>query len=369
MRRAVAVLLVISLAGCSVGDIRRTPPVPASPAATPSTPAPATAAPMKSRGADEVRRTRFDLGATFTPHTVEFADQRTGYAMFIGCDQAGPQPAEGCPAALFGTGDGGRTWQEIRHPHRLAKNHQMYVGGGKLILLAEPHGWWVSADRGRTFTHQPAEDTTPSFYHEAFGRYQACCDADQTRKVVEFTAGKMRPVPTQPPIPSVDTVGSGRDLLYAAGLKDGRPYAAVSADRGRTWKPTALAADADLDMLQIMVSYGGEHAWLVGNTSRFAFPRLWLYDGQGWRPSGTEGHPLEYLSAAALDDGSVAITGPAGAGVVLGGAYRELDWPVGRGWVTVLADGTVFSQVDRDTWLGVGTGTERRWIRIELSAR
>lgn len=363
MRRAVAVLLVMSLAGCSVGDIRRTPPRPPSPAPTPSA-----AAPTKPRGADEVRRTRFDLGPDFTLHTVEFADRDNGYAIFLGCDQAGPIPAGGCPAKLFGTHDGARTWQPIRHPHPLAKNHQMYVRGDRLILLAEPHGWWISTDQGRTFTHDATKDGTPYLYLEAFGRYQSCCDADDDRRVVEFAGGKMRPVPTQPPIPSVGTVGFGRDLLYAAGLKDGKPYAAVSADRGRTWKPTPVNADGDLDMIQIMISYGGEHAWLVGTRLRFGFPQLWLYDGQGWRPSGTEGHPLEYLSAAPLDDGSVAITGPAGAGVVIGGAYRELDWPVGRGWVTVLPDGTVFSQVDRDTWLGEGTGTERRWIRIELSA-
>jgi hypothetical protein len=365
MRRAVALLVAMSLAGCSVGDIRRTPPVTESAA-----PAPSTTAPKKPRGADEVRSTRVVVGPDFTLHTVEFGDRDHGYAIFIGCDQAAPQPAEGCPAALFGTHDGGRTWQPIRHPHVLAENHQMYVRGDKLILLAEPHGWWISTDQGRTFTHDPAKGTTPYLYHEAFGRYQACCDADDNQRVVEFADGKIRPVPTQPPIPSVGTVGFGRDLLFAAGLRDGRPYAAVSADRGRTWRPTVVAGGADdLDMVQVMVSYGGEHAWLIAVTSRFAFPQLWLYDGQGWRPSGTEGHPMEYLSAAPLDDGSVAITGPAGAGVVLGGAYRELDWPVGRGWVTVLADGTVFSQVDRDTWLGIGTGTERRWIRVELSGR
>ena len=120
-------------------------------------PAPSTAAPTKPRGADEVRSTRVDVGPDFTLHTVEFGDRDNGYAIFIGCDQAGPQPAEGCPAALFGTHDGGRTWQPIRHPHALAENHQMYVRGDKLILLAEPHGWWISTDRGRTFAHDRGE--------------------------------------------------------------------------------------------------------------------------------------------------------------------------------------------------------------------
>ena len=146
-----------------------------------------------------------------------------------------------------------------------AENHQMYVRGDKLILLAEPHGWWISTDQGRTFTHDPAKGTTPYLYHEAFGRYQACCDADDNQRVVEFAGGKMRPVPTQPPIPSVGTVGFGRDLLYAAGLRDGRPV------RHRVRRPRAhLAADrggrapTTWSWCRSSVSYGGEHAWLIG---------------------------------------------------------------------------------------------------------
>ena len=235
MRRAVALLAVMSLAGCSVGDIRRTPPVTESAA-----PAPATTAPTKPRGADEVRSTRVGVGPDFTLHTVEFGDRDNGYAIFIGCDQAGPTPAEGCPAALFGTHDGGRTWQPIRHPHLLAENHQMYVRGDKLILLAEPHGWWISTDRGPDVHPRSGEgNATPYLYHEAFGRYQACCDADDNQRVVEFAGGKMRPVPTQPPIPSVGTVGFGRDLLYAAGLRGRAPV------RRRVRRPRAhLEADA-----------------------------------------------------------------------------------------------------------------------------
>jgi len=363
MRKALVVLLAFALAGCSVGDIRR--PTPTGPPLTPST---ASVRPPNAGVADEVRRTELPLGQGFRLHTVEFGDRDHGFAMFIGCDQAAPQPKEGCPAELFGTADGGRSWQPIRHPHRLAENHQMYVRGDTLVLFAEPHGWWFSTDRGATFRHD-ASNETPYAYHEAFGRYQACCDADAERKVVEFVDGRMRPVPTQPPVPNVGPVELARDTLYAAGLKDGRPYAAISDDRGRTWRRTVVAGGADgLDMLQILVSSGGEHVWLMGTRSRFGFPQLWLYDGQGWRPSGATGHPLEYLSAAALDDGSVAITGPSGAGVVSGGAYGTLDWPVGRGWIFVLPDGTVFSRVDNDVWLGVGSGVDRRWIEVELSA-
>lgn len=366
MRKAMVVLLAFALAGCSVGDIRRPAPTPT---AAPPPPPPASAAPTTPRGPDEVRANEFALGRGYTLHTVEFGDRDHGYAMFLGCDQASP-PKTGCPAALFGTTDGGRSWNRLKHPREVAGNHQMYVRGNTLILFTETDGWYFSTDGGATFRHEGPSTETPYAYNEAFGRYQSCCDADDRRRVVEYAGGRMRPVPSQPPIPDVGPVAATGATLYAAGLTDGRPRAAVSSDRGRTWRETTVAGGVDgLDMLQLLVSSGGEHVWLMGTRSRFGFPSLWLYDGQGWRPSGTTGHPLEYLSAAALDDGSVAITGPSGAGVVAGGSYRATDWPVGDGWIFGLPDGTIFSEADGAVWLGVGNGTDRRWIKVVLSAR
>jgi hypothetical protein len=370
MRKAVALGLVLALGGCSIGDIRRPPP--AAPSTAPATSAagqPVAPTRPRPRPADEVRRTEVDLPVGYGLQHVEFVDRNRGYAMFLGCDPASPAPAEGCPAALFVTRDGGRGWRAVPHPHPRAANHQMYAAGDTVALLAEPHGWWLSTDGGATFTHPATKDMSPPFVQALFGRYQPCCDPDDKRRVVEFAGGRMRPVPAQPPIPSVDAVASAGETLYAAGLRDGRPYAAMSTDRGRTWQPTFVAAPVDgLEMVHLMVSHRGEHAWLVGATSRFAFPYLWLYDGHGWRPSGRDGHPDDYLAVAPLDDGSVAVAGRAGPGVVAGGAYRALDWPVDGGYLRVLADGTVNSQVDRVVWLGEGTGTERRWIHVELSA-
>jgi len=362
MRRAVAVVLAFAVSGCSIGDIRRPPPRP-EPA---TTPAAATPTPPAVSGADEVRRVDADVPPGHDPHTVEFVDQNRGYVMFNGCDMGGPDPAAVCHAVVFATSDGARTWRRLRHPRPHAANHQLYASVDGLALLAEPHGYWISRNEGTSFTRLPETDWPVPAVAELFGRFQACCDSEP-RRVVEFHGGRMRPVPTQPPIPSVDAVGYDRILLYAAGLRDGRPYAAVSTDQGQSWRATAVAGAGGerLEMLEIMVSRAG-HAWLAGTTSRFAFPRLWLYDGQGWRPSGATGHPPSYLSAAPLADGSVAVSGPDGPGVVLGGAFWPVDWPTGAGHLRLLADGTIISQTDRVVWLGQGAGVERRWVRIEL---
>ena len=53
------------------------------------------------------------------------------------------------------------------------------------MLLAEPHGWFLSRDGGATFATLPHRGgDRPAEYHLLFGGFQVCCDGDERPRVV-----------------------------------------------------------------------------------------------------------------------------------------------------------------------------------------
>ncbi|MFI6782461.1 hypothetical protein [Micromonospora sp. NPDC050276] len=352
--RAVVLLLVPVLAGCSIGDVRRKPPTVSS--------RPAVTAPSPSAAAAEVRRVRVAVPQRYDPPYVEFVDADHGYALFANCGE--PPPGDDCPARLFATDDGGRAWRELRHPHPAAENHQLYAAPGVLTLWSEPHGWWTSTEGGTSFRR--SVDGPPPQWLGAQSRFQLIEDSGQ---VGEWDGQRLRPLATQPPVPGLNTVdaGDGR-LVVAAGEKDGKPYAAVSFDRGRSWQQTPVPApDGHVGVLRAVVERDGT-AWLVGERpDRRSFPALWRLL-QGWNPVRADGHPPQVQSVAPIGGGLLAVTGPAGAGAVGDGRYTELPWPIGPDRsLSVLTDGTIVAVGgDGGILLGVGWVAERRWTKIIL---
>ncbi|GIG88917.1 hypothetical protein [Plantactinospora endophytica] len=367
-----AVVAGALVAGCTtgpIGEIRRAAPAPP--------PGPADPAPTV-----EPRHVRLAVPPGAVLHQFEFTDAARGYALFVD-NGTGAASGPGTPAAgpsgpnatnlLFGTGDGGRTWQRLRHPQP-AGFQQLYTGNGRLVLWVQPADWYVSVDAGRSFRHYPGEQP-PAAYHPTQGSYQVCCDGDDPPRVVRWAGEERRDVPTQPPLPGISGVASSGDRLLVSGFADGRPYASVSPDGGRSWRTTALpAVDGGLGAVLPTMAADGD-SWLVGYHAddRTRFPRLWRRVGVDeparWLPVEPVGRPERFTSAVPLGAGRLVVSSPEGTGLVVNGRYAELAWPVGEHYLRILDDGTLFAAdpPSGEAWLGLGSGTDRRWVGVRLS--
>ncbi|MFD2763986.1 hypothetical protein [Micromonospora eburnea] len=355
---AVLLLTVPVLLACSVGDVRRPPPDRTSP----SSGAVATVS-ARPTAADvhESRIVRVAVPDRYDPPFIEFVDAEQAYALFATCD--GRPPGRDCPALLFATRDGGRSWRAVPHPRPVAEHHQLFAAPGLLVLAAEPFAWYASTDGGVTFTHYPG-DAPPPVLTGAGGRFQV---AEDIGKVARWDGQRLRPLPAQPDLPAVNTVREAGDLLVAAGAAGGRPYAAISTNQGRSWQRSPVPApDGEVGVLRVMVAPDGE-AWLIGERpDRTGFPALWIYRGN-WELVRAAGHPDEMRSVAPVGAGRVAVTGPHGVGVVAIGRYERVSWPVGpEHYLALLDDGTLVARGPGEVVLAVGPVGARQWIRVAL---
>ncbi|MFI0791888.1 hypothetical protein ACH4OY_04175 [Micromonospora rubida] len=354
LRWAVAVLLVPLVTACSIGPVRRPPPDRTAPSPDPATTAPA-ASPTASDV--EIRHVRVAVGRRYDPPYVEFVTAERGYAQFSGCS------GQRCPALLYSTTDGGRTWQRLRHPHPVSENPQLSVTPGALAISVGSHDWYTSTDGGLTFAHAVGE-RAPAAWQAAQGRFQL---DEATGRAVRWQGRRMTPLPAQPPVPVLHGLVETRGLLVAAGVGGGRPYAAVSPDGGRSWQRTAVPApDGEVGMLRPVAGPDGEARLIGWPSDRTRFPALWRYLGR-WLPVPAEGYPARALSAVPLTTGRFAVSGPAGVGVVADGRYDRLDWPLGpEHHLTLLDDGTVLGRASDEVLLASGPVGSRQWVRVVL---
>lgn len=245
----------------------------------------------------------------------------------------------------------------------MADNQQLYATIGMLALWVEPHGWW-------TFRHSPGE-AAPAEWQQAQGTIQLI---EGTGKVGRWDAGKLRPLPTQPPVPVVQTVlDSSANVLSSTyhpvvvtGLtEDGGPAVATTLD-GSTWEGVTLPPEGEIGVLRAAVTR--DDMWLIGERpDPRSFPVLWRRSGMAnWSRVPTEGHPDEGR-VVPLGGGTAAVIGPRGAGAVIGGRYVDLPWPVtAEHSLRVLADGTLFAAAPGSVLLGAGRYTQRDWVGIHL---
>jgi hypothetical protein len=341
--------------------VRRVPQTP-----EPSAVQAVTAAAPTPTIAFQVRTARVPVPPGYARSTVEFADAEHGAALFTRCAQ------NECAAVILVTADGGASWQARRHPQPVAVYHQLYLGRDRtIVLLAEPSSWYVSSDDSRTFAPPPDKEQPPVAYRTLDGPYEICCDAHYGTKLRRWTDGKAVGVPTKPPVSgklSAVAYRPGRDLWIAA-ISDGRPFTAVSHDEGRTWLVRPVSGpDEQVAMLQLQVSADGGDVWLLAVSFQSRdFSTVWQLGAGGWGRVPADGPADGQLSAAALGGGLLAVTGPAGSGVLRGGApHAPLGWPGGA--VRLLRDGTL--QLNPASgigiWLGTGTGIDRSWTQLVL---
>ena len=356
--RAVASgLAIVLLAGCTaLGGIRRSPPSPPGPTV--------------SAAAFELRIATAPVPSDYRRATVDFSDSEHGAALYVRCSAPTGGHNE-CLGRLVVTKDGGRSWHGAGDPEPAAENQQLYVArDGTIVLLAEPRGWYVSRDYGRTFRTEPY-GRLPVAYRTLEGPYEICCAGDAVPQLRRFVGERPVPVATRPPLPGTLVAVAYRPSwdLWVASLDAGRPHTAYSRDEGRTWTVTPVPEpDGGLRSVRLQSSTDQLDIWLVGDSDRTTFPAVWWLDASGWERPALSGTPPTYAASAAVGGGALAVTGPAGTGLVTrSGQYVDTDWPVG-GWLRTLADGTLLVTDDRHgkVWLGVGGPSERRWVELVL---
>ncbi|MFY1696909.1 MULTISPECIES: hypothetical protein [unclassified Solwaraspora] len=367
---AVLVVAVLILAGCSIGDIRRTPPERAVPSADPTVPA-------DGPGAVEVRPMRVPVPAYYDPPLIEFDHARLGYALFPGCtrsaDAGDPVP---CPPLLFVTFDAGGSWWQQEHPAPDEGSPSMLVGYGSLVLSTDA-AWYRSLDAGTTFTRSTRSDgSMPPEYASVDGPYQVCCQTDPVARVVEVTEQGMVPLPQQPPIPVVQTVGHLGDKLTVAGLREGRLHVAFGAlvaqpdDRGvaePTWQwQTDAITIAEPDRIRLLVVHtaplGGR--WLIAERAPGEFPLVWRINGTQLEHLPVDDPPTGVVSVLP-DGGRLLVTTRTGAWAVgSDGQFEVLYWPVQGAYLTRLRDATVQARRDGAVLLNVRQPVGAGWVEI-----
>jgi hypothetical protein len=332
-----------------------------------------------------------DLGLPegFEPLSVEFADVRRGYALFVRCRAL-------CDARLFHTADGGRTWRPREHPRPEAKNHQLYTGGGQVVvLLAEPHSWYVSGDGGASWQPRPydARGDAPVEYHSAYGRYYTDCPESGTRCAIrDWTATSWRrDMPAE--LSAARSLTNGPDgRVWLSGVDGGRIVTAVGqAGGGLTRIGVPEQRGRALWNARVAISADGRDVWLVADqepagggggggpaTRSLArkgtgLPLLWQYRGDSWVPrpiTGVEENPNWPYSVAPAGGGLLVITGPELTGYLDGGAYTPVAGAPRLDWVGQLPDGTLLGHDNQPgvTYLSPGTGAPRVWTVVEVDA-
>lgn len=343
-------LLLFSLAACTITS--QPSPEPSFPTAPPRMPD------IVERRAPVTVPNRYDQ-----PY-VEFGDRDHGYALFASC--AGRPPAPDCPALLFATLDGGRSWRRIPHPRPLAEKQQFQVAVNVPAFFLAGDGWYHSLDYGRTFQHTPGA-TPPSVVRALHSWFRL---DDRTGRVIRWEAGVWRPLPVQPPLSRPQTVYGSEGLVVAASVANGRPLIAVSFDSGRHWRrPRVPNPDGEIAAIRVVTSVRGD-LWLIGDRRDPArFPALWHYDGD-WRPVLVDRYPEPFVSLVPFGESRLAVSGPDGGGLVTdGGHYVDKSWPLRADHrLTLLSDGTLFARGPNDLLLG-SDGGDPHWVRVVLERR
>jgi hypothetical protein len=350
------------------------------------------------------------------PQVVEFVDAAHGYAQYVtrepvsGTGSADPDDLRH-RAALFATADGGRTWTALRHPRAVSANPQLYVvDASTLVLLTEPYGWYVSADGGRSYRHDPPDPTgqyLPPEYERGWqsprGTLRLDCPNEACVVSRVDAGGAVTPVSRQPsmPVPVRALAEQAGGLAWVAGTDGaGRPHVQVSADGGGTWRSVVLPAqgahggdgDGAFDWLDLQASPDGADVWLVGYPRQgvgggggasapgaalsalkvVGMPLLWRAVGDAMVSRGLSARPTTgptppLYTVAAIGGGLLAVSGP--------GCFCLVDeaWVPGRTpqpieYLRVLPDGTVVGSAitNRTIYLGTRTGRDLGWVELEL---
>jgi hypothetical protein len=159
-----------------------------------------------------------------------------------------PTPGESCPKIrerLFGSDDGGRTWQE-RDPAFDAHDLRV-LGPQTLVAIGVRTAIKISTTGGRTWSDARRENTPVISLPAGGGVVCWAADSDATPctlHAIDPTSGLFAPLASRPPLkPEVGFVDLVAGHLWVGGhhpTAAGRQGVAVSSDSGRTWQTRFL---------------------------------------------------------------------------------------------------------------------------------
>ena len=321
------------------------------------------------------RRATAPVPAGFPVTDLEFVDADQGYALFQRCDQP-----RACRVALGVTLDGGYSWLERSLPFVPQSRVSLRVGlhdeaPNLLLLRAEPIGWFVSRDYGRTFAQRPLQPpplevnlTGPRYVHRCPVSDPACPPPRPVLAIGPTGAETARMA--FPPVGDLVGLQAGADgRLWAAGREAGAAAVAVSADQGRSWAPAGsipLYGVPAGDPPMLAVSATGADVWLAGDG--YGYRRS--SDGR-WLPVQAMKDATDLRSAIALGGDVLLLAGTKGASTVTGDRWvpdappevaslRDLGGGVVQGYLASGSADTV--------WLCRCRGADRQWIRVAVAA-
>lgn len=300
-------------------------------------------------------------------YEMEFGDASTGYVLFMNC-------ARPCPASLYGTTDGGRTWQSRPLDLDGADVVSLFVAGPTMVAVSGGGGTYrVSRDGGHTFVTE--KDFPEEFKSPSRGKARLDCqeyDDDSCRRYAVARGGT--PLPVQPPLPADrdkvdDVVEDATGRIWTVVTVRNMIYTAVSADGGASWRSLP-----DLDVgprkgpVVLTAAPDDREPWLVVGYEEPG--RVSAYRGASdrWRPVA-ERHPIdvEWHNAVSAGGGAVAVFGDGMRHLFDDGTWRTAA-PTAVQEASLLADGSLqASSRDRQgVWLGTRAGSDFAWASVTV---
>jgi hypothetical protein len=293
---------------------------------------------------------------------MDFGDANTGYVLFTECRRS-------CPAPLYGTTDGGRTWQVL--PLNLAggEANWLSVTDASRLAVRVSDGYRVSRDGGHTFV---AELDFPADLESTWRPARLeCADTDDDGGCERWEVGSVATQPSMPDDREVDDVTSdATGRIWAVAALRGVVHTAVSGDGGKTWRTLPdIRIAGGLDRMSLTAAPGDREPWLVIGTG----DAVWAYRGAAdrWRPVvEAKATGLEWRNAVSAGDGVVALYDKRVGLLHDNGTWREATEPHDLLGVSRLDGGALraspFSV--RGVWVGARTGADFAWAYVTVAA-
>jgi hypothetical protein len=313
--------------------------------------------------------------AGLTVKAVEFPDADRGYALFERCATNEP-----CQVALAVSLDGGLSWLSRKLPFDNAVQTMMAVGRGNVLLLrAQPHGWYISRDSGRTFQPRPLDPPPvelalagPQFVYRCADGSTSCAQP----VVMEIMAdGTGKAVPAPAPIPAdardVQLVlgGDGRLWMAYAATRNAAKVVtlAVGTNRGSSWSEVGAAAFNTPTNAGpfLAVSSDGAGVWLLAGGAGFRVGDTGALEDV----SGIRGLP-QITSAVAISKDRAVVSTDNNGSWYLRPTTTQRGAPRDMNLVKPLGGGVMFGYTSNagERYLCQSTVEPVRWAKITVTA-
>ena len=307
------------------------------------------------------------------PPNTQFVDGRHAWTLMQSCvDGAKPR----CRSALGVTEDTAATWRKVTLPAQSGEGHldlrAVDARTAILTLLPSPGvvaGAWVTRDGGATFKWYPSEsELVPEMAALVLPKFDLRCreqkpdDECDRWNLVEPAIGKVVSVlPFTGSRPILMVGADGRLWLHEAATPPA--WLAVSDNHGNGWRDLAWPERAE----KLHFTPDGRGVWAITESTESNVDRtiFWELDGAQWRQrmSIIEGG-LDNFSPVLLDGGIWLVMRRQTLSYLKDGRFTEIPGIARPRGVSVLSDDSLLIGSGTETFVGLGTGMDRDWIRV-----